>query len=178
MTAPSADPTRTSALAGWLLQALTEELAASPGGRVGVTLIAPGGRPPPADWCCTGEDGGGPTEGMAWARINRRYPSSSFPSPDTLSRRCGAGAWAAEIELGVYRCAHVLGEDGTPPAPELVTADALMCDADAAAMQAAICRLRWPYAFGGWSTLGPSGGIVGGAQLVTVALTTGPIGRN
>lgn len=173
VSAPVAVPTPTTALASWLLHALAEELALSTAGPVGVTLMAPGGSPPPADWCCTAEDG---SQGMAWVRISRRYPSSRFPFTDSDPRRC-PGAWAAEVELGSYRCVHTLDDEGRPPTPEQVTEDALNLDSDAQAMQAAVCRLRWQYVLGPWTTLGPSGGVVGGAQLVTVALERGPIGK-
>lgn len=171
-------PTKTSILAGWVLKALTEELAAC-ALPVDVTMIAPGGRPPPADWVCQSFDeddpDAAPAEGMAWVRINRRYPTENFPG--TATRGTCASALAAELEIGVYRCAYTLDDHGRPPAPAQVTADALKVDADAHALLSAVQRLKWPYVLGAYSTLGPSGGVVGGAQLFTVLLSSGPIGR-
>lgn len=167
----------TQALAGWLLQAVGEELAAGQAGPVGTQLLAPGAGPPPADWCCrhTGPDGTD-GEGMAWVRLVRRYPSTRFPAPDTTPARCGA-SWAVDVELGVYRCAHTLDDQGNPPTAAEMTADALMVNDDAHSLLRAACRVRWPYVIGAWTPLGPSGGCVGGAQLLAVALSSGPIGK-
>lgn len=167
--------TRTSVLASWLLHALTQELESCGGGPAGVSLIAPGGAPPPADWVCLEDDDGQRTEGMAWVRVNRRYPSGNFPGQATSPRACTGTA--AEMELGVYRCAATIDSDGVPPDPADVTADALKIDADSYAITAAIARMKWPYVLGGWTVLGPTGGVVGGAQTFTVLLSQGPIGR-
>lgn len=179
MTDHPLTPTRTGILAGWMLKALTEELAACGGGPADVWLIAPGSRPPPADWVCQDVEEDDPdaprAEGMAWVRINRRYPTENFPGTATRAR-CGAPL-AAELEIGVYRCAYTLDSAGRPPSPEDVTADAMKLDADAHALLTAIQRLKWPYVLGAYTTLGPSGGVVGGAQMFTVLLSSGPIGR-
>lgn len=170
--------TRTAALASWILTALVEELAVC-SAPVDVTLIAPGARPPPADWVCiTGDEDDPekpPAEGMAWARIGRRYPTENFPG--TATRGTCSTALAAEFEIGVYRCAHTLDDQGHAPDPLDVTADAMQIDLDAFAFHAAIKRLKWPYVLGAYTALGPSGGVVGGAQLFTVLLSQGPIGR-
>ncbi len=172
-------PTKTAILAGWVLKAVAEELAVCGGGPADVWMIAPGGRPPPADWVCQSANPDDPdeqpAEGMAWVRINRRYPTENFPGMATKAS-CAA-ALAAELEIGVYRCAFTLTDAGRPPAPEQVTADALKVDADAHALLQAVRRLKWPYVLGAYTTLGPSGGVVGGAQLFTVLLSSGPIGR-
>jgi hypothetical protein len=172
-------PTKTGILAGWMLKAVTEELVVCGGGPADVTMITPGSRPPPADWVCQRADPDDPdeqpAEGMAWVRINRRYPTENFPGAATKAS-CVAPL-AAELEVGVYRCAYTLTDAGAPPAPEDVTADALKLDADAHALLSAIRRLKWPYVLGTYTTLGPSGGVVGGAQMFTVLLSSGPIGR-
>lgn len=169
------EPTRSSVLAHWLLGAAADELAATVGGPVAVTMLAPGAGPPPADYCCVTDAGHG-GHGAAWVRIARRYPSASFPIPDARPNRCATG-WAAELEIGVYRCAHTSDDAGNPPAPEEITSDALMVDADAHALLRACCRLKWPYVLGGWNQMGPAGGCVGSVQHLTVALASGPIGR-
>lgn len=50
----------------------------------------------PEDVCC---------KGLAWVRPGDMIPAGqSFPEQDTAAGGCIAGAWALEVELGIFRC--------------------------------------------------------------------------
>jgi hypothetical protein len=53
------------------------------------------------DLCC---------EGLGWVRIGNRYPSSSFPTADTVLKGCLPVGWAQGIEVGLLGCYHPGGE--------------------------------------------------------------------
>lgn len=59
-----------------------------------------------ADLCC---------EGMGWVRIGDAYPSSTFPTPDTITQKCLPLGWATPIEVGLLGCYHPGGQ------PEMAT---------------------------------------------------------
>lgn len=154
---------------GLALDALVEGLAGTMAGPVGNALLAPGSAVP-ADWCCA--CGGGATDlcGQAHVRLSRLWPSTVFPVPDASIRRC-SGELAVEVELGVFRCAAGLDEDGSPPPPERVAYDARVALDDLAAMHTVASSTfgRTPVVVGEWTPIGPSGYCHGGQLLFTVA---------
>jgi hypothetical protein len=70
--------------------------------RIPVAILA--GTQAVIDTCCPG---------FAWVRVIRTFPTVSFPTPATSRVGCPSTLFAAEIELGVTRCAlDVLDESG------------------------------------------------------------------
>ena len=59
------------------------------------------------DECC---------QGLAYVRVNRVYPSDNVPNQNPEPIRCVL-LWAAEIEIGIWRCAPV-GTLQAPPSQE------------------------------------------------------------
>lgn len=53
------------------------------------------------DLCC---------EGMGWVRIGNRFPSSNFPTADSVLKGCLPVGWAQEIEVGILSCYHPGGD--------------------------------------------------------------------
>lgn len=179
---PPVDVGRPAGVASWLLGQLVQHLAdRSMAGPVVRAALHPGAGPVPWDTCCEGTTVGGvPAHGGAWARIARIYPTGPFPVEALRQRehtqRAGCGGEdAVLVELGVYRCAATLTDSGDPPAPEDVTADALVAASDAECLRLAPCGLRWPHVVRAWEPLGPAGGCHGGQLMVNVALTGGPL---
>lgn len=87
-----------------------------------------------ADWCTCG---GGGACGMAWVRLDRIFPSSSFPIPDVSTATGCTVMLAAVIEVGIYRCQPVPGPNGIVDPVDLVNA-ALTQAADAMVMAKAL----------------------------------------
>lgn len=116
------------------------------------------------DLCC---------EGLAYVKINRVYPSTEFPKEDEDWSPCGPLAWAAELEMGIIRCAPVGDVDSMPTDSEWETATDLVAN-DSAAMRLAVEEFASRVApltdwmAGSWSPIGPVGACVGGVQTVTV----------
>jgi hypothetical protein len=121
------------------------------------------------DECC---------EGLGWVRPGAIYPSTNdFPNPDQGVSSCGPDRWAAQLELGVVRCAP------TPDAQTLTSADewndaTIQILADAAAMRRALYCLETAPAMqdrlwvaGPWTPTPTEGGCMGGTHLLTVAIT-------
>jgi hypothetical protein len=71
--------------------------------------------------------------GRAWVRLDRIYPSNSFPIQDNTPENC-TKAYAAVIELGVLRCVPTLGPQGRLPTAVEDTQAALDALRDADAM--------------------------------------------
>lgn len=77
----------------------------------------------PYDSC---DDGcSGKKNGMLWAKLISITPTQG----NTDQGACASYIWTAEI--GIVRCVAGLGEDGSPPSPARVEADALQQTADA-----------------------------------------------
>lgn len=151
------------------LDTLGAELAGTAGGPVGRLVLAPGAAVP-ADGCCsdTCDTEGGPC-GQAHVRLSRIWNSTRFPAPDVTLNGC-SGMLAAEIELGVYRCAAGMDGDGEPPTPEDVGQDAVVAMDDLAAMRATALSVfgrSVPVIPGFWVPVGPSGYCHGGTLLFT-----------
>lgn len=165
-------------LASRLLDCLCEQLPDTVGGPVCQCCLRPG-LGAPADLCCNCLNDGVPAEGQAWVRVSRIFPvTARFPQQQTDRQACQTGAWAAELELGVWRCAGVVDDDGTPPSCERVTRDTTVTLSDAAAMRRAL-RCCFTDAdtltvVGDWSPLGPNGGCVGGRMIITVEFSDCP----
>lgn len=119
--------------------------------------------------------------GQAWVRVVRIYPSASFPAPvsNTASaasaRSCDVGL-AAEVEVGVMRCAPPPSDDGTVPPTEDEWWEATRLQmADMAAMHRAIrcCASKSDHVeLGTYTPSGPAGGVVGGTWQAFLAEST------
>lgn len=137
------------------------------------SFVAPGAQVP-WDVCCGCSAG---VEGQAWVAVERVYPVAPFPQQDSGAQRCHPSEYAADLVVGILRCAHTVDDQGEPPAAATVTADAgkvardrklmldtLLCDFAGVDADPGTFRL------GFWQPLGPSGGCVGGSWTATVAL--------
>lgn len=127
-----------------------------------------------ADYCCECDSG----VGMAWVRLSRLFQTRSFPQPITEAP-CPPGFQAADLEVGVLRCAAASDEDGGPPSPHALAWDAAVVMDDAAAvMDTLACCLPsgLPRIVGEWRP-SQGGGCTGGSATVTVQLVPGPIGQ-
>lgn len=121
------------------------------------------------DDCCEGS-------GQLSVRLIDAFPSGRpFPQADMV-QPCGITVLAARIGVGVVRCAHVLTDDGDPPTPEEITADALGATADASILLSAIqcCDLSGTYTeierVVRWVSTGAQGGCLGGEWELLVGL--------
>lgn len=118
-----------------------------------------GATPLPAQRCdCTCEDGG---EGEGWVRI-----VSTAPVVAGRPRAgCGVVAWDVRVELGLWRCAPSLGEDGSVPSDAIYDAHASQMHKDVLAIQGVFTCCDWlaqaDYVVETISPSGPNGGCVG-----------------
>lgn len=136
------------------------------------SFVAPG-TVAPWDTCCDCTGG----EGQAWTLAERVYPTQPFPQQDTGAQRCRPVQYAAEVVVGVLRCAVTVDDHGNPPLAQAVTADADKVSRDRDLMLAALL-CDWlgddddpgTFRLGEWTPLGPQGGCVGGQWRATVAL--------
>jgi hypothetical protein len=133
-----------------------------------------------APWDACGVTAGG-AEGQAWVAIERVYATEDFPAEATLAHRCRPSGFAANVVLGVLRCAATLDDQGRPPSPEAVTLDAVKVSRDRAIMLESIlcCYVDdntdpGEFRLGGWEPLGPNGGCVGGQWRATVWVPSCP----
>jgi hypothetical protein len=160
-----------------LLDCLCELLEASRRGPVCACCFYPG-QVVPTDRCCQCDLPNGTTgEGMAFVHVVRIFRSTgSFPELAAVPDECGGG-WGAVLNIGVYRCAATITDDGDPPSCEQIEDDAKALMSDAAAMRrAASCCFPnllgemggGRYLLGEYSTIGPDGGCMGGRLQVTV----------
>lgn len=174
MTEPPEPPDdRVSGLVSRLLGCLCAQLADTVAGPPVMCCVRPG-LAAPADLCCQAEVDGETREGQAWVRVARIYPTTGrFPQQAVDRQICATGGWAAELEMGAWRCAATVDDDGSPPACGDVTRDALVALSDAAAMRrAARCcfpdeKGDPPAVVGEWVPLGPNGGCTGGTLTLT-----------
>ena len=128
----------------------------------------------PWDACGDADDG---AEGQAWVAVGRVYPSDNFPAETVDAHRCFPRGFAADVTVGILRCAATVDDHGSAPSAAQVTADAVKVSRDRAiALDAIVCCLigddadPGEYRMGGWTPLGPDGGCVGGTWTVTVAV--------
>lgn len=146
---------------------LCQALAASPGGSPCFCGVVPGPRAI-ADRCGCGSDGCG----QAWVRLDRVYPSSSFPQQDASMSACATGL-AAVIELGVFRCVSVPNRAGGLPTAAALAEDTRIQMGDWAALRTTVACC--PAVTRRQTVLGPyvprgQGGCAGGALTLTVRL--------
>ena len=117
------------------------------------------------DLCC---------EGLAYVKINRVYASTSFPVEDEGTwSPCGPLAWAADLEMGILRCAPTGDESWIPTDAEWTTSADQVAN-DSAAMRMAIASFRdrvdpgTEWVARNWLPIGPAGACTGGTQVITV----------
>ena len=133
-------------------------------------VLASGGSVP---WDVCGESSDG-SEGQAWVAVGQVTPVEQFPA-GSPPHRCPPPEYATVLTVAVLRCAATVDDQGRPPSPERMAADASKVAADRAAMRdAVVCCLAGglepgEWQMGSWTPLGPQGGCVGGQQQVTVA---------
>lgn len=135
------------------------------------SFVAPGASAP-WDTCCECDVG----EGQAWVLASRVFPVDPFPNQDVSAQRCKPREYAANVTAGVLRCAHTVDDQGVPPDPEVVTADAVKVGRDrTAVLDAIVCHVAGDepgtFQVGDWTPLGPQGGCVGGQWTMTVAVS-------
>lgn len=136
-------------------------------------FVAPGAQVP-WDTCC--ECGSG-SEGQAWVAVERFYPVAPFPQQDVGAQRCHPTEFAADIVVGILRCAHTVDDQGNAPSAPTVTADAGKVARDRKiALDALLCDFLGDdpdpgtFRLGFWQPLGPGGGCVGGSWSATIAI--------
>lgn len=159
-----------------LLEDVRDQLAAADAAVVR-WFLAPGASPPWDDCCATT----GGREGQAWVALTRFYPAGPFPAQDTGAARCDPSEYAADITVGVLRCARTVDDKGNPPTGGKVTDDAVKVGRDRHLVLAAILcgglladDDPGSFRLGGWTPLGPQGGCVGGAWTFTLAVPPCP----
>jgi hypothetical protein len=123
---------------------------------------------------CSCSSGGGC--GQAWVRLDRLYPSKTFPQQDGAPGNCNS-TMVAVIEVGVYRCRPTPKGNGAMPSAAEVTESADRETRDAALMAKAItcCDVvtRRPWVLGTWLPR-DAADCGGGAWTLTVQLTRAP----
>lgn len=116
------------------------------------------------DLCC---------EGLAYVKINRVYPSSTFPNEDEAWQPCSPLAWAADLEMGILRCSPTGAVDRMVTDAEWTETAALVHE-DAAVIRNAAATFGTRLDAGtewvprSWLPVGPLGACTGGAQIITV----------
>jgi hypothetical protein len=126
------------------------------------TLI-PTGLETVIDNCCPG---------LAWVRVINVVPTTSFPSPANTMVGCPDTLFAANLELGVSRCAAGIDEDGTIPI-ETLDYEAVQFGKDRSALiQTVICDMAVYFeckiSLGAWEPLATQGGCYGSTVQVAI----------
>ena len=118
--------------------------------------------------------------GQLWVGIDRIFAYGNFPAPAGVVT-CSP-MLAADLTIGVLRCAPTLNDQGEAPAAQLLTGSAAQVWEDAYTVITAVScclaeagKLR-PFVMGNQRPLGPAGGCTGSELKVTVALTDPPPG--
>lgn len=110
-------------------------------------------------------------KGVAWLGLSGIFESSAFPQQNSGTSRCGSPL-AASISVGVLRC-YKVGTTAPSPDESLLYMDKQM--ADMAAMRAALTccpakeTLGFEISLGGYTPIGPEGGVYGGIWVATVS---------
>ena len=123
------------------------------------------------DSCCDG--------GQMWVGIERVYATGAFPSPASVIT-CSPQL-AADLVVGILRCAPTLNDQGEAPSPERLTESAAQVYEDAyAVVQGVLCCLvptskARPFVMGIQRPVGPQGGCCGSELRLTVALVDPPV---
>jgi hypothetical protein len=122
------------------------------------------------DHCCDG--------GQLWVGIDRVFAYDRFPAPAGILN-C-TPPLAADIVIGILRCAPTLNDKGEAPSAETLTASSAQVYEDAyAVVQGVLCCLvptqrERLFVMGNQRPLGPQGGCVGSELRLTVALVDPP----
>ena len=119
-------------------------------------------------WDYTGECDDGVC-GMAWVRLISVYPSTAIAVPSEQPGNCSS-LIGMDVELGILRCVSLPDDDGTPPKPADLQADAALQIADAMALRKAAlcCAPEKDFMLGLYTPLGPAGGLVGGTWTISL----------
>lgn len=106
--------------------------------------------------------------GMAWVRLAGIVPQSTGTQISRSARGCPAQL-EVSVEVGIARCAPVADARGNPPTMDAQLDAARLQAADMnAARRAVQCCFDGDATLDAWAPLGPQGGCIGGAWLVTV----------
>lgn len=140
------------------------------GRAVDLVTLAPG-QTVAWDNCC---DNGG----QLYVRVIEVYPTAgtgaAFPGVD-VQQQCGVSLLAAQIAVGVIRCAHTIDDEGNPPTAAEMTSDTLNMTADMSILFDAIKCCFGPsqrhFKINNWAPQGVRGGCVGGEWTLYVALS-------
>lgn len=80
--------------------------------------------------------------GMSWVRVSRVYPTTNFPTQAITTVDCPGTLFAAELELGITRCAEVTQSRDGRISVERLDAEAVRIGIDRSALiQTVICDL-------------------------------------
>lgn len=121
------------------------------------------------DQCC---------QGLAYVRISRIYPTNEFPAQLEVWTPCADVQFAAELEMGVFRCEPQQKGIDMPSCEEWTDTATLVAN-DWRAMVAATCcldeQLRLespgtPVLSGVWQPLNSGGGCTGGMLPILVGV--------
>ena len=111
--------------------------------------------------------------GIAWVRMISAYPSNAVGVLITEPGNCAFGL-GMDVEIGILRCISVGSADGDGPTPQELQDAAQLQIADALLMQRALfCCDGVPnkdVVLGTYQSLGPEGGLVGGAYTMSMAV--------
>lgn len=124
------------------------------------------------DRCCD--------DGQLWVGIDRIYAYGNFPAPAGVAT-C-MQPLAADLTIGILRCAPTMNDQGEPPTAEVLTLSAAQVHEDGyVLMNGVMCCLAEhararPFVIGSQRPIGPQGGCVGSELKITVALTDPPPG--
>ena len=109
----------------------------------------------------------GSTCGFAYVRLMTSFPYDVFPQP-AFAASC-INPPAHQLAVGIIRCLPVMEDDGDPPSPDDISANALDRFKDQRAIRSAIIKVQPRGSMlGAWQPLGPLGGNVGGEWNVYV----------
>jgi hypothetical protein len=110
--------------------------------------------------------------GMAWVRLVTAYPSATLGQADQSAGNCGA-ALGLDIEVGILRCTPVDTEDAETEEIDALATSIGILDDMLILKKAIQCCTALPtkdLILGGWTPMGPLGGLVGGAWLLYAAV--------
>lgn len=118
-----------------------------------------------ANQCCTG---------MAWVRISRIFPTTEFPTQTEVWTPCAHVQFAAELEMGVWRCEPQQDGQHLPTCTEWTDSAQLVANDWEAMVRAACCfedlqLPGTPVLMGVWQPLNSGGGCTGGSLPIMVA---------
>jgi hypothetical protein len=108
-------------------------------------------------------------QGVAWVRLEMAYPANAVGQMAIVEGNCESSL-GADVEVGILRPMPVGDEFGNLPSGEIITGIAGLQIADAITMRKAIscCSHAEEWILGGYTPLGPEGGVVGGAWTINM----------